>query len=80
MRKRDENMLRTFERKVLRSIFGAVQLNEAFRRRYYFEFRNDPEGQQGRGRPKVRWIDSVQQNLRALGVRDWRRIAKDRER
>ena len=31
-------------------------------------FRNDPEGRRGVGRPKNRWIDGAQQDLRTLGV------------
>jgi hypothetical protein len=30
------------------------------------------------GRPPVRWLDNVQQDLQTLGVRNWEEIALDR--
>ena len=36
-------------------------------------FENDPEG-----RPKTRWIDGVQADLKAIGKRNWKTIAQDR--
>ena len=113
--RKDENLLLSFERKVLRTIFGAKQENGSFRRRYNFElerdfaepnivaivkynrlrwaghvarmqenraprklFERDPEGRRGVGRPKTRWIDGVQSDLRTLGVNNWKREAQNR--
>ena len=117
VKKSDEQLLLTFERKVLRTIFGAMREGERWRRRYNFElkrdfgepdivavvkvqrlrwaghlarmdrnrapsmlFRNDPEGRRGVGRPKMRWIDGVESDLRALGIRGWQSVANDRLR
>ena len=114
--KADENLLLVFERKVLRTIFGAIQENGVFRRRFNFElqrdygeaniiaiiktnrlrwaghlarmederpaktlFRNVPAGRRSVGRPKMRWIDGVQSDLRALDVRNWTAVAADRQ-
>jgi len=117
VKRSDELMLLTFERKVLRTIFGAVREGERWRIRYNFElerdfgepnivavvkvqrlgwaghlarmdesrapstlFRNIPEGRRGVGRPKMRWIDGVESDLRTLGIKSWQTVAKDRRR
>jgi len=34
---------------------------------------------EGRGRPRLRWINNVEDNVRKLGVKRWRTKALDRE-
>jgi hypothetical protein len=41
--KADERALRLFERKILRSIFGAMQVKGQWRRRYNFELYDEPD-------------------------------------
>ena len=39
-----------------------------------------PEGSRRAGIPKLRWLDGVEEDLKNLGIRGWRRIALDRDR
>jgi hypothetical protein len=32
-----------------------------------------------RGRPKVRWLDDVQEDLREIGIEGWRRKVQERD-
>jgi hypothetical protein len=42
-------------------------------------FNTRPEGKRGTGRPKLRWEDSVDHDIRILGERNWRNVAFSRE-
>jgi transcription termination factor 2 len=41
-------------------------------------FEGKIEGRRGRRRPRLRWINEVEDNLRKLGVKRWRTKALDR--
>jgi hypothetical protein len=41
-------------------------------------FEGKLEGRKGRGRPRLRWINGVEDVLRKLGVKRWRTKALDR--
>jgi hypothetical protein len=39
----------------------------------------DSGGRRKSGRPSLRWFDCVEDNLKTLGVRRWKKSAEDRE-
>jgi hypothetical protein len=56
---------------MLYELIITVQLRKCFNTR--------PEGKRGIGRPKLRWGDSVDQDIRLLGERNWKNLALNRE-
>jgi hypothetical protein len=42
-------------------------------------FRAKLNGRRSQGRPKSRWVDGVNSDSLALGVRDWTHCAQDRQ-
>jgi hypothetical protein len=42
-------------------------------------FKTKPDGTRRAGRPKILWEDGVDQDMKTLGVKKWRREALDRE-
>ena len=41
---------------------------------------NPVKGSRRAGRPKLKWLDGGEKDLRTLGIRGWRRRALDRDR
>jgi hypothetical protein len=114
MKKEDENILRRFERKIIRRIYGPVrqgrewrirnndEIDNIIRKKYIVRFVNAKRiswighvermedsrmpkrvmtekiyTRRKRGRPKVRWLDDVQEDLREMGIEGWRKKAQD---
>jgi hypothetical protein len=38
-----------------------------------------PEGKRKKGRPRMRWIDGVEYDLRSLGVVNWKAKAQEKD-
>jgi len=55
----------------------VIRMNETRSVKNFFE--GKLEGIRGRRRPRLRWIDDVEDDLRKLGVKGWRAKALDRE-
>lgn len=109
-------MLHTFERRVLRTIFGPTKDGQFWQIRYNKALYNlckepetrvtvkttklrwvghvlrmedcemtkgvmlhKPEDKRETSRPKARWIDGVNNDLKMMGVNYWRTVAMDRE-
>jgi hypothetical protein len=43
-------------------------------------FNTKPDGARSAGRPKLRWEDSVDQDLRILGAKNWKKVALNRDK
>jgi hypothetical protein len=41
-------------------------------------FVSKPEGRRDIGRPKLRWLDDAEDDIKTLGIRRWRIKAQDR--
>jgi len=47
---------------------------------YKKSFTQELEGTRRRGRPRKRWKEEVERDLRVLGVRRWRELVADRKK
>jgi hypothetical protein len=63
--------------RILEWLGHVVRMNETRSVKKVFE--EKLEGQRGRGRPRLRWINDVEDDLRELGVKRWRTKALERE-
>jgi hypothetical protein len=116
MKVKMKKMLMTWERKILREIYGPTKENGQWRIKTNSElmtkhksqdivsdikirrlewlghvigmnearivkkiFEGNLEGRRGRGRPRLRWVNDVEEDLRMLGVKRWRRKGLERE-
>jgi hypothetical protein len=55
----------------------VIRMNETTSVKKVFE--GKLEGRRGRRRPRLRWIDNVEDDLRKLGIKRWRIKVLDRD-
>jgi hypothetical protein len=41
-------------------------------------FMRNPDGRRNAGRPKLRWLDCIENDLKSMRVKSWRKKAEDR--
>lgn len=112
---KDANRLRTFERKIIRRIYGPIYEKDTWRIRTNHEineiienedivrftkaqrlrwighiermtedripkriYKSSITGRRIKGRPRNRWKDEVEADIRMLNIRGWRNVASDR--
>jgi hypothetical protein len=39
----------------------------------------NPGGKRGRGRPRTKWLDGVEEDLQKMGYRNWKVLAQNRD-
>jgi len=37
-----------------------------------------PTGRRNRGRPRIRWIEDIEEDIQIMGIRGWRKLCKER--
>jgi hypothetical protein len=74
---KSQNIVTVIKIRRLQWIGHVIRMNETRSVKKIFE--GKLEGRRGRGRPRLRWIDDVEDDLRKLGVKRWRPKALDRE-
>jgi hypothetical protein len=42
-------------------------------------FKNIPDGKRSVGKPRKKWVDDAENGLKKMGVRGWRKTARDRD-
>ncbi|CAH2100132.1 unnamed protein product [Euphydryas editha] len=72
----EPNVIKTIKIGRLRWAGHVLRMDEARVPKRLLEGR--PEGRRSRGRPKLRWLDGVEQDIKILGVTSWRRKASNR--
>jgi hypothetical protein len=38
----------------------------------------NPMGRRIRGRPRIRWIEDIEEDIQTMGIRGWRKLSKER--
>ena len=74
---KDQDIVAVIKIRRLEWLGHVIRMKEARSVKKIFE--GKIEGRRGRGRPRLRWTDDVDDDLRKLGVKRWRMKELDRE-
>jgi hypothetical protein len=74
---KSQDIVRAIKIRRLEWLGHVIRMNEARIVKKIFE--EKLEGRRGTGRPRLRWINDVEEDLRMLGVERWRKKALERE-
>jgi 3-oxoacyl-ACP reductase-like protein len=80
---REERILRVFENRVMRTIFGRKWDEVTVERRGVYRLLvGNSEGKRSLGRPRRRWKDNIRMDLQEGGCvgMDWIGLVQDRDR
>ncbi|PSN34620.1 hypothetical protein C0J52_24196, partial [Blattella germanica] len=87
----DKSRLAVFERKILRKVYGPVKENGEWRLRLRWAghiqkmktsemlrkiMETKPEGRRKAGRPNLRWMDGILQDVKSLRLKNWWMVAR----
>lgn len=72
----DEDIVRFAKAQRIRWLGHLVRMDDS--RKQKRTFNGNPESTRTRGRPRIRWIDGVTNDIQKLNVQNWRNAAQDR--
>jgi hypothetical protein len=76
---KEPNIVNYIKVKILEWEGHLVRMNNDRINIYIYILNTKPDGVRRVGRPKLRWEDGVDQDMRILEVKNWKRVALDRD-
>ena len=73
---KNEDIVRFIKSRRLAWMGHVLRMDESRIPRRIMEWK--PVGRRNKGRPRKRWVDDVEMDIRTMNIRGWRRLAMDR--